>query len=149
MPRRKRDPFNKLFGNVKQCGAFLKDGEWTISSKTNMDRWKGTGAWSGNWEPAKIYITKEDLKDIWYNKQGGKCFWFGIELDPEWIYEKRHPLALSVDRIDDDGDYSKDNVVICCRIANFGRNTYSFDGFQEVVRYMKSGILKENKNEGL
>ena len=48
-------------------------------------------------------------------------------------YYPKHPLAPSVDKIDDKKDYTIDNIVICCRLANFGRNVYPFEPFQTVI----------------
>ena len=82
----------------------------------------------------------EDLKDIWYNQQGGKCFWLGIPLEPEWVNESYHPLALSVDRLECGGDYVKDNIVICSRLANMGRSKYDKEKFSDVIGYLKANL---------
>jgi hypothetical protein len=153
MARRERNGFKKLLGNVKM-NALSQDsnGEWTlINSATNKRRMKYGGAGlaydsdpefavEGNdrWIPAKCYITEMDLREIWHD-QGEVCYWFKIPLDFNLLfascpdYMPKHPLAPSVDRIDDALDYTKDNVVICCRLANFGRNTCNFKKFQEIV----------------
>ena len=150
----KRDPFKKLLSNCKMNAVSLDaNGEWTkINSSTNKRRLEKTGSSVGGaagpnskeWKPSKLMIDEYDLKHIW-ESQRGRCYWFNIPLDlgllykdhPEWY--PKHPLAPSVDKIDDSGDYTKDNLVICCRFANFGRNVYPFDKMHEVIRVLTSG----------
>ena len=147
-----RDYFKKLWSSILSNGVRQDpDGNWTvINSSTNKRRMDGTGSSvagpSGpnqkQWVPAKIHVTPEEIKEVW-DKQGGRCYWFGVDLDlslmykdhPDWM--PKHPLAPSIDKIDVDGDYTKDNIVICTRLANFGRNTCDFDKFHEIVNKIR------------
>lgn len=148
-----RDYFNKLLSNCKMNAIYQKkDGTWTINSSTNKRRMMKTGSSVGGqagpnskqWTPSKLLVTKEELQELW-EAQGEKCYWFGIPLDfgllysdhPDWC--RKHPLAPSVHKINDEGDYTKDNIVICCRFANFGRNVYPFEKMQALVELLKSG----------
>ncbi|TAJ44172.1 hypothetical protein CUJ86_09095 [Methanofollis fontis] len=54
-----------------------------------------------------------DLKEIW-EKQRGKCFYSGVEMSTD----PRDPRCLSVDRINPDEGYTKNNVALCCSIIN-------------------------------
>jgi hypothetical protein len=91
------------------------------------------------WIPAKIYVTPEEIEDIW-NKQNGKCYWFGVDLDlgllykshPDWM--PKHPMCPSIDKIDVNGDYTKENIVITTRFANFGRNVCEFEKFGDIIK---------------
>ena len=111
----------------------------------------GSNPNSKPWIPAKIIITPDELREIW-NKQDGKCYWMDQRMDiwllyddhPEW-YQK-HPLAPSVDRIDDDKDYTKDNIVLCYRGINFARNVYPFDKFHDVIKVFK-GQMPNNVSQ--
>lgn len=129
-----------------------ENGQWTkINSSTNRRRMNKTGSSVGgavgenskDWKPSKLLIDEKDLKDVWENQQG-KCYWFDIPLDLDLLYKDhpgwfpKHPLAPSVDKIDDKLDYTKDNIVICCRFANFGRNVYPFDKMHELVALLKN-----------
>jgi hypothetical protein len=149
-----RDYFKKLWSTILSNGVRQdSDGNWNIiNSSTNKRRMNGTGSSvagpSGHnqkkWIPAKIYVTPQDLEKIW-NKQNGKCYWFGVDLDLNLLYKNhpdwmpKHPLAPSIDKINVDGDYTKDNIVICTRFANFGRNVCDFDKFEEIVKILKYG----------
>ncbi|NBN99704.1 MAG: hypothetical protein EBV19_10780, partial [Flavobacteriia bacterium] len=85
----------------------------------------------------EINISIEDLKEI-YNKQNGKCFWFNVSLDINSVLEKGNLLSMSVDRIDNNKGYTKDNIVICCRFANLGRQDCNFDRFKDIIKYIKN-----------
>ena len=125
--RKYPDPFGRLFYNMK---------------KSALSGPKGSGQkiLDPDYVPRKIDMTIEDLKDIWFKKQGGKCYWLDIPLDPKWVNESWHPLALSIDRLECGGDYVKDNIVICCRLANVGRSRFNKDNFVEVIDYIRANL---------
>ena len=125
--RKYKDPFGRLFYNMQK-------------SATNGPKGSGQKILDPDYKPREIDMTVEDLKDIWYNQQGGKCYWLGIPLNPEWINISWHPLALSIDRLECGGDYVKDNIVICSRMANMGRSKYDKDKFIDIVDYIRKEI---------
>lgn len=147
-----RDYYKKLWSTILSNGVRQdENGEWTkINSSTNKRRMEGTGSSvagpSGEnqrqWIPAKVIVTPEELKEIW-EQQDGKCYWFGVDLDMDLLYRDhpdwmpKHPLAPSIDKINPNGDYEKDNIVITSRFANFGRNVCDFDRFAEIVSILK------------
>lgn len=148
-----RDYFKKLWSTILSNGVRQdENGNWTkINSSTNRRRMEGkassvggpSGANQRQWVPAKIIVTPEELEQIW-NEQEGKCYWFGVTLDLDLLYNShpdwrpKHPLAPSIDKIDPDGDYTKDNIVITTRFANFGRNVCEFDRFREIVQLLQN-----------
>jgi hypothetical protein len=143
-----KNGFKKLLANVKMNGLSQdENGDWTIiKSSTNKKRMQGvaSGRWWGAlpnskvWTPSKVMITEADLRQVW-KRQDGRCYWFDIPLDMNLLfsdsleYIPKHPLAPSVDKIDDKDDYTIDNIVICCRLANFGRNVCPADKFRDIV----------------
>ena len=137
MTRRKLSGFDRLHNKIKSNAIYLHERtqEWKIDSSTNYKRWKDV---ANDWQPKKLFLTAKDLEDIW-NAQGRVCYWFKIPLDFNLLnatythYVRKHPLAPSVDRIDDSGDYTKENVVVCCRLANYGRNEYPYDKFHDII----------------
>ena len=122
-----KDPFKKLLSHCK------------VSGRRKL-------VYHGGVQP-KLLITTKDLTHIW-KEQEGKCFWFGVPLDlgllfnnhPDWF--PVHPLAPSVDRKDDKGDYTVENIVICCRFANLGRCVYPFDKTRNLVETLKGNNQK-------
>lgn len=148
--------FKKLIALCKMNTMSMdENGEFTVlpKSSTNQRRmlkdssssqtW-GTLKNSKTWVPKKLYINENDLKEIW-EKQNELCYWFKIPLESDLLFKKspfyfpKHPLAPSIDRIDDEKDYTKDNVVVCCRLANFGRNVYPFDKYRQVIDIVTGG----------
>ena len=88
-----------------------------------------------NYKLKQVNCTVSDLMEMFYSKQKMKCHWFGIELNPEWIFIPSHPLAMSVDRLE--YNYDKDSIVICSRFANLGRNTCPDELFTDSMKYLK------------
>jgi hypothetical protein len=132
----------------------LKGDKWYLpASSTNRGRMNKTRSCVAGpssegqkeWHPAKCYLTVQDLEDIW-DAQDRRCGWLNMPLDfgvlhkSDPNYFPKHPLAPSVDRIDDDGDYTKDNVIICCRFANLGRNIYPADRMASLVNLIAENI---------
>lgn len=66
-----------------------------------------------------------------YNKQNGLCAYFKIPLIIST--ENKHPLKPSIDRIDNNKGYTKDNIVLCCLMANMGRNSCNYDVWKECL----------------
>ena len=86
-------------------------------------------------------ITVKFLKGLAL-KQNNKCHWLGIPLDLTCKDKLRSP---SVDRLDNDRGYTKDNVVLTSRFANLGRHTSTTTEFNEFLcRYvdLENEILK-------
>ena len=157
-----KNPFEKLIRNCKMNAVFQKeDGTWDIESGNGRRRLQGYG-WHGvhkgdgtlKWEPPKLLITTKDLEKLWV-EQNGSCFWFDIPLDlgllfdnhPDWV--PRHPLAPSVDRKDDNGDYTPENIVICCRFSNLGRSVYPFEKTKQLIQLLKGTVKIQTPLEKL
>lgn len=64
-------------------------------------------------------LTVNDINEMMEN-QNGLCYWFKVPLIPS--NQKKHPQQPSLDRLDSNKGYTKDNVVLCCYSANIGRN---------------------------
>jgi hypothetical protein len=110
-----KDPWLKLLKKVELCG----------SSQASRSRVK------------EVTITKEDLKEQ-FSKQGGCCYWFGIPINIDDVYTTNNPLAPSVDRLDNDKDYHKSNIVVCTILANMGRGKCDLRTFEKIVKKIKN-----------
>ena len=117
-----KDPWLKLLKKVELCG----------SSQASRSRIK------------KVTIKKEDLKNQ-FLKQDCLCYWFGIPIDINDVYTSNNPLAPSVDRLDNDKDYHKNNIVICTILANMGRGKCGPRTFKKIVKRIKD-FLKNGEN---
>lgn len=118
---RARKPFAKLLRNVLNSGSRAR-----AMTKKRLGKF------------IEVEINENDLEDLW-NKQNGKCYWLNIDLKLDWLYKKWHPLAPSVDRLDESKGYEKNNIVICARITNLGRLKYDINKFPDIISYMQTG----------
>jgi len=76
-----------------------------------------------------------------YDKQNGKCFWFNVDLKPS--NEAKYPWQPSLDRLDREKGYTKDNVVLACYSANIGRNICSKEMFDEFIEDIRLSLNKK------
>ena len=85
-------------------------------------------------------ISIEELLEIYYN-QDGKCALTGIEMT---LGDKRNgqnnPYALSIDRIDNNLHYTKENIWLVLRAVNQLKNCYELGDVFKIVR----AIYEEN-----
>jgi len=90
-------------------------------------------------------ITKEFIIEL-IRKQNNKCHYTGWELnwDKKYLGKKRTcpPDRASIDRLDNTKGYTKDNVVICCDIANRAKSSYTLLDF---ISMCESVISKHHK----
>ena len=114
-------PFKKLLQNVE-----------LNARRPSPTRISGTPSY----KEKEVNLDVGYLEYLFYDVQKSKCRWLDVELNPSWIFDSGHPLAMSVDRLG--YDYVKDNVVICSRFANLGRNSYPDEKFEDVLKYIKS-----------
>jgi hypothetical protein len=124
MARRKRNPWRKLLTGLKNSAkCSYKEGSRFHDKKV-------------------VTVTAEELEDI-FLRQNGRCFWLGIKIDPELIYETWNHLAPSLDRIDSEGPYSAENIVITTRFANLGRGRLTMKKCADQIRDVRKAIANE------
>jgi len=75
-------------------------------------------------------LTVDDINEM-FEKQNGLCYWFKIPLIPS--ESKKHPQQPSLDRLNRDKGYTKDNVVLTCYSANIGRNENDLETWEKFV----------------
>lgn len=80
-----------------------------------------------------------------YEKQNGRCYWFNVKLEPSNI--AKYPWQPSLDRLDREKGYTKDNVVLACYSANIGRNTCTDELFSKFVEDMKNSLCEKDKEK--
>ncbi len=89
-------------------------------------------------------LTMEFLLKRW-NEQGGRCAVSGIDFTTERHDEAfvKTPFGPSIDRIDNAGGYTADNVRLVCMVANFAMNQWSDD----VLRRLAHGVVETERSE--
>ena len=90
----------------------------------------------------EITITINDLKDLW-KIQKGKCYWLGIDMSLEDLFESHSPFSVSVDRLDSEKGYHRNNIVLTTRFANKGRGSYDNINFVERLNTLLENRSKE------
>jgi len=79
----------------------------------------------------------QDLEKVWEN-QNGFCPYTGWELDHvPWRKTERNPKQCSLDRIDCEKGYTKDNIQFICMIANFAKNNFTNE---QVLEFCKAVV---------
>jgi hypothetical protein len=78
-------------------------------------------------------LTINDINEL-FEKQNGLCYWFKIPLIPS--NKHKHPQQPSLDRLDRNKGYVKDNVVLTCYSANIGRNENDLDTWMEFLKLL-------------
>ncbi len=124
MSNRNRKPFNKLYRNV-------------LSSAKPPEE-KGLGSRTiGRTEAREVTVTPEILEEI-YNEQNGLCAISKVPLDLDLLYIANAMEAPSVDRIDDNLGYTRDNIHIVTRFVNKGRGAGSVNEAIQTIQSIKA-----------
>ena len=92
--------------------------------------------------PVKTFsCTAEDIERI-YKEQEGLSRWLKIPINPMDVFRKHYPLAPSLDRLDNDKDYTPDNICISTRFENYGFNRSTDDikneCIEKITKHMKT-----------
>jgi hypothetical protein len=85
-------------------------------------------------------LTVNDINEM-FVKQNGLCYWFGVQLLPS--EKHKHPQQPSLDRLDKNKGYTKDNVVLCCYSANIGRNENDVETWLMFIKSLKESFYND------
>ena len=76
---------------------------------------------SNNYSGNKIITIDVNYLMKLFNEQSERCYWLGTKINVSDVLIPHHPLAPSIDRLNNDVGYVPGNVVITTRFANRGR----------------------------
>ena len=93
--------------------------EGILQKERRVRLWQNTLIHDSKHRKIECTLTVDDINEM-FNRQNGLCYWFKIPLIPS--DKTKHPQQPSLDRLDRNKGYTKDNVVLCCYSANIGRN---------------------------
>ena len=119
--KKPKNPWKKILANA--VGAQKGWNTWHQSKGVNR--------------PVKVFTcTEQDVERI-FNEQGGCSRWLGIPLDPMDVFRKHYPLSPSLDRLDNNKDYTPDNICISTRFENYGFNKSTDEIKNECITKLK------------
>ena len=95
--------------------------------------WQNTLIHDSKYRGFENTLTVQDINEM-YETQNGLCYWFAVPLIPS-NYSK-HPQQPSIDRIDRNKGYTKDNVVLCSYSANIGRNDNDIETWEKFLKIL-------------
>ncbi len=110
---------NKNYKHNKRKNPEYKFSEKLKQKERRIRLWQNTLLHDSKYRNIEHNIEINYINEL-FEKQNGLCYWFNIPLIPSEI--KKHPQQPSLDRLDINKGYVKDNVVLCCYAANIGRN---------------------------
>ena len=132
------NPWKQLMKNVEMSAEYGAAGARELKNPKLSGRKRNTNQ---STKRHKITITIYDLKELW-KIQNGKCFWMGVDMSLEDLFVSNSPFAVSVERLNSDKGYHKDNIVLTTRFANRGRGKYDNDNFK-----LRLDNLLENRSK--
>lgn len=75
-------------------------------------------------------------------EQKYRCYFSGVRFKLET--NKRSPYKPSVDRLDPDGPYTKDNIVLSCQFINYARNNTNEKDTIEFLKDLRQSLLNKD-----
>lgn len=108
----------------KQC---RKETSGVTAKKYRVKNWAKILILNARRHSLQVEVDEDFILKL-FEKQNGKCFWYKVNLFPSEI--EKFPNQPSLDRLDRNKGYLKDNVVLASYAANIGRNITSQDVFQ-------------------
>jgi hypothetical protein len=82
--------------------------ESILQKERRVRLWQNTLIHDSKYRKLENTLTVDDINEM-YNNQDGLCYWFKIPLIPS--EHKKHPQQPSLDRLDRNKGYTKDNVI--------------------------------------
>ena len=135
-----RDPWKHLMGNVEMSAENGAAGARELKNPKLSGRKRNTNQ---STKRHSITITMHDLKELW-RIQNGKCYWLGVKMSLEDLFISNSPFAVSVERLDSNRGYHKDNIVLTTRFANRGRGKYDNNDFKKRLDNLLENRSKDN-----
>lgn len=109
----------RIYKKNRRKNPEVRKGEGLKQKERRIRLWQNTLVNDSKKRGLESTLTVDDINEM-YSKQNGLCYWFKIPLIPS--NRNKHPQQPSLDRLDRNKGYTKDNVVLCCYSANIGRN---------------------------
>jgi hypothetical protein len=123
----------KKYKKIRRSNPEINKIESEKQKKRRVRLWQNTLINDSKHRGVEHTLKVDDINEI-YKNQNGLCFWFKIPLIPS-NYSK-HPQQPSLDRLDRNKGYTKDNVVLTCYSANIGRNENDLETWKNFLNLL-------------
>ncbi len=121
------------YKKIKRSNPEHRKKEGIKQKERRVRLWQNTLIHDSKHRGVENTITVNDINEMFEN-QKGLCYWFKIPLIPS--NKSKHPQQPSLDRLDRNKGYTKDNVVLCCYSANIGRNENDLETWIEFLKIL-------------
>lgn len=71
-----------------------------------------------------------------FEKQNGLCYYTNMPMITDT--SSKSPRRASLDRLDSNIGYRKDNVVLCIRFANLAKSNFDYETFMSFINKLKN-----------
>jgi len=117
----------------KRKDSEFRKSEGVKQKERRIRLWQNTLIHDSKHKGLENTITVDDINEL-YEKQNGLCYWFKIPLIPS--LSTKHPQQPSLDRLDRNRGYTKDNIVLTCYSANIGRNENDVETWENFLKIL-------------
>jgi len=121
------------YKKIKRSNPEHRKKEGIKQKERRVRLWQNTLIHDSKHRGVENTITVNDINEMFEN-QNGLCYWFKIPLVPS--DKSKHPQQPSLDRLDRNKGYTKDNVVLTCYSANIGRNENDLETWIEFLKIL-------------
>jgi len=125
----------RVYKKIRRSNPEIRKIEGQKQKERRVRLWQNTLIHDSKHRKIENTLTIDDVNKM-FGDQNGLCYWFGVPLIPS--NQKKHPQQPSLDRLDKDKGYTKENVVLCCYSANIGRNENDLETWLNFLKLLKT-----------
>ena len=125
------------YKRIKRLDPENRKKERILQKERRVRLWQNTLINDSKHRKIENTLTVSDINEM-MEKQNGLCYWYKIPLIPS--NQKKHPQQPSLDRLDLDKGYTKENVVLCSYSANIGRNENNLETWEKFLGILFGGV---------
>lgn len=127
----------------KQCRGSVDKANRALSPRRQLVCLLGAARTRAKNKGRAYTVNIDDLVALWEAQQG-RCWYTGVDL----VYDgNRSSEALSIERVDSNKGYTKENVVLCCLAVNEMKSNRTVPEFLEWCCRVLNHAVDKNRDE--